>query len=186
MRSLCNKHYNHNSLLPCCDWISWVLVGDSVTSNYFIICLIYVWITCISDYFVCDIVVNSQTIINYSTVVKGHIIHCCSRLLTIWRIFSFCELWEYYDILLLIRVSYQYVIISRFQVFHFIGLLKLHLLWKMSPICNLSYEFQVSFLKTAVKFIRSIAWASQWADLLTLTSFVSNNKVCLKVYFVQY
>lgn len=77
-------------------------------------------------------------------------------------------------------------LISKFQVFHFLGLLKLHLLWKMSPICNLSYEFQVSFLKTAVKFIRSIAWASQWADLLTLTSFVSNNKVCLKVYFVQY
>lgn len=121
--------------------------------------------------------------------------HCCSCPLTTCRIFSFCERGEYCDILLLIRVSHQYVTINRFQVFHFLGLLKLYLLWKMShqclqissnPICNLSYEFQVSFLKTAVKFIMSIAWTSQWVDLLTLTSFVSNNKVCLKVYFMQY
>lgn len=134
MRSLCNKHYNHNSLQPCCNWISWVLVGGSLTSNYFIICLIYFWITCISEYFVCGIVVNSQTIISYSTVVKEHM-HCCSWPLTTWRIFSFCELGEYCDILLLIRVSHQYVIISRFQVFHFPGLFKLYLLWKMSHQC---------------------------------------------------
>lgn len=130
MRSLCNKHYNHNSLQPCCNWISWVLVGGSLIKLFYnlphlFLNHLYFRVFCLWH--------------SYEFPIYYKLFHCSQRtyaaLLPYVEFFSFCERGEYCDILLLIRVSHQYVTVNRFQVFHFLGLFKLYLLWKMGHQC---------------------------------------------------